>query len=197
MKTKKKPRSVNFYYLTIIISIILCSCEGKDNERRLIIKQVLAEWKGKTVVFPDNVTSQVMGRDTVAPDLFQKPYKILMYIGSAGCTSCMLRMYEWKTIIKEADSIAPNQIGFLFYFHPNNLEELDLLLVNNQFDCPVFIDERNSIDSLNHFPEDMSFQTFLLDKDNKVLGVGNPSINQGIWKYYKQTITNEKQNKKQ
>jgi len=196
MKTKKKQRNLSFYYLIIIVFITLCSCKGKDNERKQIVRQIMTEWKGKTIIFPENVTCKVLRRDTVVLDLFQKPYKILMYVDSAGCTSCSLRIFEWKRIIMEADSIAPNQIGFLFYFHPNNLRELDFLLISNNFDYPVFIDENNLINSLNNFPDDMTFQTFLLDNDNKVLGIGNPTRSPGIWELYKKTITGDEQEKK-
>jgi len=194
METKNKGRNISFCYFIIIIFVLLCSC--KESEKRLIIRQILKEWRGKTIIFPEDITCKVMGRDTVATDLFQKPYKILLYVDTVGCTSCKLQMLEWKKIIMEADSIAPNQIGFLFFFYPKNPEELDILMIRTRFNYPVFIDERNAIDSLNHFPKDMTFQSFLLDQDNKVLGVGNPSFNPKIWKLYKHLITVTRQKEK-
>jgi hypothetical protein len=35
------------------------------------------------------------------------------------------------------------------------------------------------------------FQCFLLDKDNKVLAVGNPAVNFKIWELYKRIINSE------
>jgi hypothetical protein len=52
----------------------------------------------------------------------------------------------------------------------------------------MFIDMNNAINQLNHFPEKPEYQCFLLDKDNKVLMIGNPVLNQKIWELYKQTI---------
>jgi hypothetical protein len=60
---------------------------------------------------------------------------------------------------------------------------------------PVFIDEKNEINRLNHFPTLMEYQCFLLDKDNKVLLIGNPTLNLRIWEMYKQVITGEITNK--
>ena len=34
----------------------------------------------------------------------------------------------------------------------------------------------------------MSYQCFLLDKDNKVVMIGNPTLNPAIWDLYKQTV---------
>jgi len=51
---------------------------------------------------------------------------------------------------------------------------------------------------LNRFPIQTQYQCFLLDKDNKVLMVGNPVLNYEIWKLYKEQIfgtTQEKQEK--
>ena len=39
---------------------------------------------------------------------------------------------------------------------------------------PVCIDIDDQLNKLNKFPADITFQTFLLDKDNKVAVLGNP-----------------------
>jgi hypothetical protein len=88
----KKTISIFFLFL------VLLSC--KKDDRKQNIEQVVKEWSGKTVVFPKDVQCKVMGRDTLVTELFQKPYKILLYVDSTGCTSCKLRMPEWKKIIK-------------------------------------------------------------------------------------------------
>ena len=66
------------------------------------------------------------------------------------------------------------------------------LYKSNGFRHPVFIDngnEGNEIDRINKFPSTPEYQCFLLDKDNKVLLVGNPSLASGIWFLYKKIIT--------
>jgi hypothetical protein len=181
----------NTTFIFFLILPVLFSC--KKDVHKQTIEQVVNEWTGKTVEFPkEDILCKVMGRDTLAPELFQKPYKILLYVDSTGCTSCKLRMPEWKRIIEEADSIAPGQIGFLFFFNPKSLKELDFLMKRDRFDYPVFVDENNKMDQLNHFPGEMSFQSFLLDRENKVLVIGNPSMNPRVWELYKQQITGNK-----
>lgn len=41
---------------------------------------------------------------------------------------------------------------------------------------------------LNHFPIDDSFRSFLLDRDNKVVIIGNPIHNPNIKKLYEKII---------
>ena len=93
---------------------------------------------------------------------------------SAGCTSCKLQPQMWKKFISMLYSGNGEEIPVLFFMHPKNREELIALLENSYFNHPVCIDEDDAFNRLNHFPSDMSFQTFLLDKDNKVVVIGNP-----------------------
>lgn len=41
---------------------------------------------------------------------------------------------------------------------------------------------------MNNFPSDMSFQTFLLDEDNKVVAIGNPVHNPKVKELYLKII---------
>jgi hypothetical protein len=60
------------------------------------------------------------------------------------------------------------------------------------FTYPLFLDMNNNIDKLNHFPQQQSYQCFLLDKNNKVLMIGNPALNPKIWDLYKEHISGNK-----
>jgi hypothetical protein len=79
---------------------------------------------------------------------------------------------------------------FSVFFNPklNGINELKQLFKNNGFDCPVFMDMENTIMKLNNFPKEQDFRCFLLDRDNKVVMVGNPVLNPGIWALYKKII---------
>jgi hypothetical protein len=102
-------------------------------------------------------------------------------------------LFEWKSLIKGTNSLSAAKLSFLIFFHPKDNQELQFLLSHNQFDHPVFIDVDNALEQLNHFPKHPEYQCFLLDKDNKVLMLGNPVLNPKIWELYKQTIASEKQ----
>lgn len=65
------------------------------------------------------------------------------------------------------------------------------MLKRENFHHPIWIDKENMLDKLNHFPADPTFQTFLLDKDNRVLAVGNPVHNPKVKELYLKIIRGE------
>lgn len=80
---------------------------------------------------------------------------------------------------------------FLFFFTPEKKRDLWGTLKSEEFVYPICIDEKDSLNKLNHFPSDMMFQTFLLDKNNKVLAIGNPIHNPHIKELYLKIIRGE------
>ena len=106
-----KSKIVNFF----LLSIILISFSCQSNEKREINKTIDV-WMGKKVMIPRDIPFTVMGKDTSCPDLFNKTYKILLYVDSEGCTSCKLRLSDWKKMIFETDNLIPDQVSFLFIF---------------------------------------------------------------------------------
>jgi hypothetical protein len=104
-----------------------------------------------------------------------------------------LKLFEWKQLMEEADSLFQGKVGFLLYFQPKNVKEMGYLFVRDFFDYPVFMDTNGVINSLNRFPQGMQYQCFLLDSDNKVLMIGNPASNQRIWELYKEQISGGKE----
>lgn len=90
-----------------------------------------------------------MGRDTVCPDLWNTPYKILTYADSMGCTGCQLGIPQWQQIINTC-KINNTDVGFLFIIHSPNYADLGYELL--YFDYPIIYDKHNSFDKLNHFP---------------------------------------------
>ena len=177
------------HLLIAIIFMAFTAC-NKQAKRQAEAEKIVTEWVGKTIQFPDDMTLSVYGRDTLVPNLHNTPYRILLYVDSTGCTDCKLKLYEWQKLIAEADSsLLHGKISFIFCFQPKNRENLIFTFRRDRFNYPVYIDERNEIQQLNQFPSKQSFQCFLLNSKNKVISIGNPTINPGIWKLYKEIIT--------
>jgi len=170
------------------------SCSKLKNQ--IEAGKMVSEWVGKEIKFPANAECCVLGKDTVSTlcaDLFQKEYKVMLYVDSSGCSDCRLKLTEWKQLIGEANSLFQDRIGFVFFFQPKDMGEMTYLFRRDDYDYPVFIDKDNTINQLNHFSQEIKYQCFLLDKNNKVLIVGNPMLNPQIWELYKEKIT-EKSN---
>ena len=160
---------------------LLVSCSESREEA---VYRLVKEWTGKEIKSPERSVFTVQGKDTVDFTYQDADYKVLVYVDSVGCTSCKLQLDRWKKVIKEMTEETGKDIPFLFYFHPKDMKELRYLTRRDSFSYPVCFDEKDELNVLNRFPSDMTFQTFLLDKDNKVVSVGNPVHNPKVKELY-------------
>lgn len=127
----------------------------------------------------------VQGRDTVDFRWEASPYRIVTYVDSIGCASCKLQLPKWKQLIAETDSLfGKGKLAYVFFFHPKDLRELIYLTRRDAFTYPVCFDREDAFNRLNRFPSEMSLQTFLLDRDNRVVAVGNPVHNPKVKELY-------------
>ena len=171
---------------------MLASCQESPKEAMLRLVQ---EWNGKEIKFPARSVFTIQGKDMVDFEFKDADYKVVTYIDSVGCTSCKLQLHRWKQLVAEVDSLTDDSVPFLFYFHPKNIKELRYLTRRDGFTYPVCFDEQDEINRLNQFPSVMDFQTFLLDKDNKVVAMGNPILNPNIKDLYLEVISRKPKSK--
>jgi len=164
--------------------LVLTTC-GIDKN-----KSVARQWIGKKIVFPTGLTCTKINDSTAfeCSKMLSADYKIMVFIDSTGCSSCKFRIFDWLQIMAEADSIYSDKVSFLFFIPSNRDKELLELLARAKWKCPVFIDNNNQLDELNHFNRNPYYQTLLLDHDNYVVSIGNPTYKISIWNLYKNLI---------
>lgn len=184
MKIKSKTICKVCFVFLLGVSSISC----KKDDKKAEAEKIVAEWMGKEIILPDDIRCTYLGRDTICPDS-NTPYKVLVYTDSTGCTSCKLQLYKWNTFIQEAESEMAGKVSFHFYFQPKDEKELKFLLRRDNFSQAVYIDNGSKLNAANKISDNMNYQCFLLDKDNKVILIGNPTLNPKIWDLYKQSIT--------
>ena len=169
------------FFLGLCVCLLMVSCSKSEKER---LSRLVQEWEGKEILFPAHSTFTIQGKDTVDFDFKGAAYTIVTYIDSVGCTSCKLQLHRWKELVKEVDSLTNGDVPFLFYFHPKDIKELRYLTRRDAFAYPVCFDEKDDFNRLNRFPSEMMFQTFLLDKENRVIALGNPIQNPKVKELY-------------
>ena len=168
-------------FFLIVLLYGLSSCQDSREEAML---RLVNEWNGKEIKFPSRSVFTIQGKDTVDFEFRHADYKVVTYIDSVGCTSCKLQLHRWKVLMEEVDLLTGGSVPFLFYFHPKDLKELRYLTRRESFTYPVCFDEEDELNQLNRFPTNMTFQTFLLDKFNKVVAIGNPVLSPQIKDLY-------------
>ncbi|WP_304966598.1 hypothetical protein [uncultured Parabacteroides sp.] len=161
--------------------VIFASCKNHDQAQ---IAQLIKEKKKKKVIFPNNPIFITANGDTINFPIAKNQNKILIYIDSAGCTSCKLQLGQWKNFISYIDSTTDNAITFLFFIHTKNYQDLRYLLKQNSFKYPISINTRDSLNILNQFPNRILFQTFLLNEKDEIEIIGNPIHNTNLKDLY-------------
>jgi len=107
-------KHILIFHIVIAIAF-LYSCQDKQKKE---IVQVVKEWQGKEIVFPEKMIFTQFGQDTVPYSLSESPYKIVMYVDSVGCTSCKLQLHKWKEFITEARFPYPGNRSRIVYLSP-------------------------------------------------------------------------------
>lgn len=169
----------SFLYIIMLVCLLGCKRVNTYGE----VAQLAKEWNGKEIVFPDSLEFTLFGKDFVCDTIPLSEYKIVTYIDSLGCASCKLRLPSWMELIQQLDAM-DRKVPVLFYLHPLDSRSLKAVLRRDNFNYPVCMDTDDQLNRINHFPSTIDFQTFLLDKDNKVVAIGNPVHNPKIKELY-------------
>ena len=183
---KCKLLETNAKRLCLFAILIFCSC----TQHRLI--KSMEQFMGQHIIISSDWNAIWNGRDTIMPDLFSEaPIKLIVWYDSLGCASCEVsRMYAWDNITAHAEAFSQwFSIYYLFTPKKEDLHKLRIAINGSIFDYPVFIDQDATFVKQNpNLPKNKQLHSFLLDKNNKVVLVGNPLYNPALWDLYKRTI---------
>lgn len=175
-------------YTLVVYILFFSSCVGTS---RKDMEVLVEEWMHKEIIFPNNIIFTIQGRDTIEFSNLNG-FKIINYVDSTGCTLCKMRLTNWAHFMREVDSVSTDSVQFLFFFSPKNERDLRYALKVDHFKYPVCIDQLDTLNKLNHFPDDTRFQTFLLDGNNQVVAIGNPVNSEKIKYIYLNILSGKK-----
>ena len=168
--------------------LLLVSCQNFDKRE---INDVVHEWIGKEIIFLDSmdcVDNHVVSKVKVSGNCF----KVVNYIDSVGCTPCRLNLTKWKEFIHDLNQVSIDSTLVLMIVSDSRFNVVYQISMWDKFTYPIYIDVADSLNRLNHFSSDERFQTLLLDKDNKVVAIGNPINNPKVKELYLKIIQGEK-----
>ena len=175
---------MKIYSKWLLLSAFLAVCVSCRESRHNQMERLVQEWNGKEIRFPSHPVFTRFVTDTVPYRIPKTDYKVVVFVDSVGCISCKLQLPKWKEFMHEVDSLCEGKVSFVFFFQSANVKELRYILRRDGFSLPVCIDADDSFNSLNHFPGEMMFQTFLVDSENRVKVIGNPIHNLSVKDLY-------------
>ena len=175
---------MKIYSKWLLLSAFLAVCVSCRESRHNQMERLVQEWNGKEIRFPSHPVFTRFVTDTVPYRIPKTDYKVVVFVDSVGCISCKLQLPKWKEFMHEVDSRCKGKVSFVFFFQSADVKELRYILRRDGFSLPVCIDADDSFNSLNHFPGEMMFQTFLVDSENRVKVIGNPIHNLSVKDLY-------------
>lgn len=177
------------FSLVLLFLLLFVSCKKSDSTDQVV--RIVSAWQGKEVLFPNNPVFTIYGQDTVSYNFRNADYKVVSYVDSVGCLSCKLQLDKWTNIIHRIDSVADIRVPFVFVFSPEKLRDVVYATKSSGFDYPILLDLKGEFNNLNHFPTNFNFQTMLLDRDNRVVAIGNPVQSPKILDLFQSIITGQ------
>lgn len=174
--------------VTGIIIFILYSCNAPNNNN---IEKILKKWQYKEVKFPHDMIYTQYGRDTIIYSPPINKYKIVSYINYAECIPCRLDLPFWKELMDDFNQNQDTTVVFYFIFRPESKKELTYFLEKEEFNYPIIVDDYDLFNKANNLPENDILHTFLLDKNNRIIAIGNPTHNPKVKELYFKIIQGE------
>lgn len=178
----------NCIYFILLFIFSLCfnfSCK-KSN-----IKKEIKKIASISISFPQ-YTSAIVGGKLVYKPINVNTNKLLVYYDSSICGTCEITHIEkWEKIIRLSQDHKSFETIFILEPKSEDLKELKQILLSLSFDGTVYIDKTKEFSSKNpKIPKDNRFHILLLDKNNRVVLVGNPLASDAMWTLFKSTLDN-------
>lgn len=168
-----------FKCLLIILMMFPYGCKNDnriEKEIRTLYGQKICIPKGCIFMKSDDITN--------VQSLFNKDVKILTYIDDFQCTSCMHKMVmEWGEQVKR---IFKKDVPYGIVMSSEQYEPIEELLKEYPIGTPVLLYKTDVFAKNNNLKSILSCnRTFMLDKHNQIVVVGEPFGNEKRWAIYK------------
>lgn len=164
-----------YYYIIICLNLFLLnSCYSKKEDSLLqMMQQPVSLPLFKMIkISPTNRHLLYGANDDTT-------FKLIHYIDSASCSICELKViYQWDNFIYKNEVTSSLEYYFIVDARKYNKEQLTDALSETYFSQDVYLDSLGVFLKHNtNIPSNRLYHTFLLDKNNNVVLVGNPLNN--------------------
>jgi len=184
------------YTKIILISVLSIFCavssciNNNQNNTKNQFKEKVKAYIGKKIILPKDSLIHLKDNNVLPieeSNLYSNEMKIVTCI-NANCHICVYNLDKWKQeLIKKINS---KNLNYIFYLYTDNYDLFKKSLYYKiSGDYPLLIDTTNAFVSDNNLPKmDKRFHTFLINKNNEIILVGNPLQNIRIKNLYFEEI---------
>lgn len=173
---------INKIKVTLFLILLVFSCKNNEetSESFKLNENVNENWAGKNIIFPKSL---VKFNYKIANE--KHKFNLIIYY-NGNCGVCYLQLLKWNNIIEDFKKLNQN-ISFKFILSGNSSSVVKANLENIRFSLEdVYHDEKEEFGEKYEFLLDKEYinSSMLLDENNKILYIGNPSISETAEKKY-------------
>lgn len=181
---------VHLYIILISIACVVSFSQSSCTNKKDSLDSLLLNMKLAPVDIDIVEYKNIMLSDSIPP-LSSSHCKIVKYVDSTSCTSCVLQnLYLWNDLINLYKR-KYTTIDFYFILSDKNYKEKDIIttLKNTGFNNSILLDTAGIFMKTNlYIPNESKCHTFFLDETNRVLLVGDPIQSAEIEQLYNRII---------
>ena len=165
-------------YMILLLTVLLQSCGDSK------IADDISKMQSRPIDLTscDGAVCYERGREVIY-DEDSSGDRLIIYIDSQSCSQCFIsHMYDYDETVNELSS---SGIETLFLFEPNHEQEAGVteILEHQAYPFRIVVVKNGGFSKANpHLPSSSIFHSFLINKDNEVVIVGNPVRNDKIKK---------------
>lgn len=178
--------------IAIVLLVGICIFSCKDNitkKKEVIIDKINKEWVGKKIMLPNTILQ--IGKIVDSKKKLSK-YKIVGFY-DGHCSMCYAQLAKWNKVMENYRNEGLDNVSFMFVFSGNSKGYVEYSI--NQIGFPLNFVSFDSKDVfITKYPfvleSGYKYSSILLDKNDKVLFVGNPTISNEDYKMFLNIIKN-------
>lgn len=173
--------------LGIVISVFVYS--GSDTKQDLI-RHELALFVGTKISIDDSLMV-LLQKDYISKEQEKSfSYKMVIYIDSVNCASCKIKtLFFWNEFLEMEKS---GNVKFYFIFDSKKKDYVSSAYDDCNLKHSILIDTCKVFRTRNsQLPNNPLMHCFLLNRENKVIFVGNVAESEKLEKIFKQIIINQ------
>lgn len=166
----------------LMLSLLIYGCTKTLNYQ---VKKFI----GKTIVLDKAMLKEIPGKQENINTITDSLCKIIIYIDSTECSACKIsNLNKYNDIYYSA--LKTKRYIPIMIFSPSSKKVFEVinLLKYSDFHHSIYIDSHHHFSNNNSIPIDKRLHTFLVNKDNKVILLGDPTNNVALWNLYVKTI---------
>ncbi len=161
---------------------LLSSCSNRNND---FLKTKLKHMETLQIKVPFSDMVRMKNLNVVENEFAydSADMKLIVYSDSSECNLCAIKkMYDWNDYIKMSSALHGKIVFRFIVTAPKGmLEEIKKAYFFSNVQSPIYIDTTGVFLKNNpSLPSERIFHTFLLDKNDHVILVGNPLSNPNI-----------------